>query len=204
MLFDSWWQIVRVLIVGVCAYAGLVIVLRATGKRTLTKLNAFDLIVTIALGSTLATILLSRDVTLAEGLTALTLLVLLQYAVSWTCVRFQFLNDIVKSEPRLLYYRGDFDERAMRRERVTQAEVFSAIRGSGISDTNAVEAVVLETSGSMSILKRSSSSGPGGPTTYTLDDVQGQRASSQAATVQSLSSLVPPRGQRSPSSPRRP
>jgi uncharacterized membrane protein YcaP (DUF421 family) len=41
--------------------------LRVSGKRTLAKMNAFDLVVTVALGSTLATILLSADVSLAEG-----------------------------------------------------------------------------------------------------------------------------------------
>lgn len=61
MWFDSWSDLARVLAVGASAYVTLVVVLRAAGKRTLAKLNAFDLIVTIALGSTLATILLSAD-----------------------------------------------------------------------------------------------------------------------------------------------
>jgi hypothetical protein len=66
----------------------LIAVLRWSGKRTLAKMNAFDLIVTVTLGSTLATILLSRDVALLEGLTALVLLVVLQLAASWLSVRF--------------------------------------------------------------------------------------------------------------------
>jgi len=62
MLFDSWTGLGRVLLVGVLAYSALVLTLRVSGKRTLTKLNAFDLVVTVALGSTLATVLLSKDV----------------------------------------------------------------------------------------------------------------------------------------------
>ena len=87
MLFDSWYDLLRVLIVGVCAYVGLVALLRLTGKRTLSKMNAFDLIVTVALGSTLATVLLSGDVSLAEGMLALALLCALQYAVAFASVR---------------------------------------------------------------------------------------------------------------------
>ncbi|HUH13323.1 MAG TPA: hypothetical protein VMK65_09445, partial [Longimicrobiales bacterium] len=59
MFFDSWTGLGRVLLVGALAYAALILILRISGKRTLTKLNAFDLVVTVALGSTLATTLLT-------------------------------------------------------------------------------------------------------------------------------------------------
>ena len=53
MLFQGWAGIGRTLLVGTLAYATLVLFLRISGKRTLSKLNAFDLVVTVALGSTL-------------------------------------------------------------------------------------------------------------------------------------------------------
>ena len=81
MLFDSWTGLGRVVLVGALAYVALVLLLRISGKRTLSKLNAFDLVVTVALGSTLATVLLSKSVALAEGVLALGLLIFLQYAV---------------------------------------------------------------------------------------------------------------------------
>ena len=84
MWFDSWSDIARVLAVGTAAYATVVVVLRLSGKRTLSKLNAFDLVVSVALGSTLATILLNSDVSWAEGATALALLAALQFVVAWT------------------------------------------------------------------------------------------------------------------------
>lgn len=67
MWFDSWGDLLRVLLVGAAAYARVVLVLRISGKRTVAKLNAFDLVVTVALGSTLATILLGADVSWSEG-----------------------------------------------------------------------------------------------------------------------------------------
>ena len=51
MFFDSWTGLLRVLVVGGCAYSALILFLRLSGKRTLAKLNAFDLVVTVALGS---------------------------------------------------------------------------------------------------------------------------------------------------------
>ena len=82
MFFDTWAGFGRVLVVGPLAYAALVLVLRVSGKRTLTKLNAFDFVVTVALGSTLATILLSKDVALAEGVLALALLIGMQFVIT--------------------------------------------------------------------------------------------------------------------------
>lgn len=88
------------------AYAALVIFLRFSGKRTLSKMNAFDLVVTVALGSTLATILLSKDVAPAEGLLALLLLISLQFTVAWLSVRFPTIQQLVKSEPRGVWGRS--------------------------------------------------------------------------------------------------
>ncbi|KFC49981.1 membrane protein, partial [Halomonas sp. SUBG004] len=80
--FSSWESLGRTLIVGVLAYAVLIVFLRLSGNRTLSKMNAFDLIVTVALGSTLATVLLSKDVALAEGALALGLLISLQFIIT--------------------------------------------------------------------------------------------------------------------------
>lgn len=62
MFFDSWSGPLRVVFLGLCAYLTLVVALRPSGKRALAKMNAFDLVVTVALGSTLATVLLTSDV----------------------------------------------------------------------------------------------------------------------------------------------
>lgn len=153
MFFDNWFGLLRVLVVGTAAYVALVVMLRASGKRTLAKLNAFDLIVTVALGSTLATVLLSNSVALAEGLLAFLLLAGLQYAVAWLSVRSQRFSDLVKSEPSLLLHQGQFLYAVMRAQRVTETEILAALRGAGVSDPRQVAAVVLETDGSLSVVQ---------------------------------------------------
>jgi uncharacterized membrane protein YcaP (DUF421 family) len=155
MLFHNWSEIFRTLIVGVLAYVALLVMLRVSGKRTLSKMNAYDLIVTVALGSTLATILLSEDVALAEGIVAFAVLIGLQFAIAWLSVRSQTVLQLVKSTPQLLFYRGSYLERDMQRERVSREEVLAAIRAQGLADLEAVEAVVLETDGSFTVIERS-------------------------------------------------
>lgn len=154
MLFDGWSGLVRVAVVGVLAYCGLVLLLRVSGKRTLSKMNAFDLVVTVALGSTLATILLSSSVALTEGLLALVLLIFLQFAVTWLSVRSSTFRRVVKNEPRLLFYDGGFLRDAVRSERVTEAEVEAAVRQQGLAGLEEVGAAVLETDGSVTVVPR--------------------------------------------------
>jgi uncharacterized membrane protein YcaP (DUF421 family) len=153
MLFDTWGEIRRVVIVGVLAYVALIALLRVSGKRTLSKMNAFDLVVTVALGSTLATILLSQDVALAEGVTAFALLIGLQFVVAWLSVRSKTVARFVKAEPSLLVYRGEMLDGALRAQRVTHEEILAAVRAQGVASLAAVEAVVLETDGSFTIVK---------------------------------------------------
>lgn len=155
MFFNGWESLVRTLVVGVMAYVALVVILRATGKRTLSKLNAFDFIVTVALGSTLATVLLNKDIALAEGTLAFVLLCGLQYAVTWSSVRSVWIRKIVKSEPRLVAHRGNPMDAALKRERVTLEEVQSAVRAAQLHGLHETDAVILETDGTLSVIPQS-------------------------------------------------
>lgn len=156
MFFDNWLGLIRVVVVGVLAYLALVMLLRVSGKRTLSKMNAFDFVVTVALGSTLATILLSETVALLEGVVAFVLLIGLQFAITWLSVRSPTVKRLSKSEPALLFHDGHFLEGAMRRERVVREELMAAIREQGKSSLGEIAAVVLETDGSFSILSSTS------------------------------------------------
>jgi uncharacterized membrane protein YcaP (DUF421 family) len=154
IFFDSWMSLGRVLVIGVLAYVALVLTLRVSRKRTLTKLNAFDLVVTVALGSVLATVLLSKDVALAEGVLAIAVLISLQYAITWGSVRSPWFSGVIKSEPTLLVRGGTFIDSAMRKQRLTRQEVLAALRRDGVRTLEEAEAVILETDGSISVITK--------------------------------------------------
>jgi uncharacterized membrane protein YcaP (DUF421 family) len=151
MFFQDWEGIVRTLIVGLLAYAALVLFLRISGKRTLAKLNAFDLVVTVALGSTLSAVLLQETVALAEGAVALGLLILVQFAVTYTSVRSPAFAQIIRSEPALLAKDGKFCLETMKRERVTKAEALSAVRSNGGHVIGDAASLILESDGTISV-----------------------------------------------------
>ncbi|MCC6144899.1 MAG: DUF421 domain-containing protein [Candidatus Hydrogenedentes bacterium] len=165
--FNGWTPIARTISVGPLAYVALVLFLRISGKRTLTSLNAFDFVVTVAFGSTLAAILLNKDVSLVQGSVALALLVLLQYLVTALAVRAAWFGNLVKSEPRLVFHQGAFLDRALREERLRRDEVLQAMRNAGKASVDDVEAVVLETNGKLSVLSQPATASPS-----TLDNVR--------------------------------
>ncbi|GLI98976.1 DUF421 domain-containing protein [Sphingobium sp. BS19] len=152
MFFDSLDGLLRVITVSLLAYGAMVLILRTAGKRSLAKLNAFDLVVTVALGSTLATVLLSKDVALAEGILAFIVLAALQWLVSQLSIRSDRFRKLVRSDPRLLFENGEYRRDAMAKERVTAAEIDSAVRNAGHGKLEAIAAVVLETDGSLSVI----------------------------------------------------
>jgi uncharacterized membrane protein YcaP (DUF421 family) len=154
IFFNGWDGLLRVPLIGVLAYVGLLIILRVSGNRTLSKMNAYDFIVTIAIGSTLASTMVSKGVALAEGMLALALLVALQYAVTWTSVRVNWIRRAVTGEPVLLLFQGRMLHDAMRRSRVTTDELRVAVRAAGIRNVEDAEAVVLETDASFSVIEK--------------------------------------------------
>ena len=168
-MFMSEWKILgEITVVAIFVYVLLVVILRITGKRTTSKMNNFDWIVTVALGSMVSTVILIEEVLLLEGLVGITSLILLQYAVTWLAARSSRFEHVVKASPRLLYYGDEFQQEAMRSERVTQEEIISWIRLQGHTSLDEVVAIVMETNAELSIIVGS----PEG-TISTLDTVDG-------------------------------
>ena len=156
MFFDHVSGLARVLVVGPLAYVWLVAVLRVSGKRTLAQLNAFDFIVTVALGSTLATVILSSTVAWTEGALALALLAALQLVVAWGSVHVPWLRRTVTSESTVLLRDGQLLPDALARQRITEPSLHQAVRSAGLGGLDLVAAVVLEPNGTLSVVPESS------------------------------------------------
>lgn len=152
MFFDDVYGLQRVAVAALVAYVAIIAILRIAGKRSLSKLNVFDFVVTIALGSVLASVILSRSVALLEGVLAFIMLVCLQWLVARLAVIWPAFRRATRSQPRLLLRDGRLLERAMADERITPADISSALRRKGIGRLEDAGAVVLETDGTLSVL----------------------------------------------------
>jgi uncharacterized membrane protein YcaP (DUF421 family) len=152
LFFDGWGPLLRILIVGTLSYLSLMFMLRLSGARTLARMNPFDFAITVALGSTYGRLLTAEDVTLAEAVVAFALLVGLQVLFSFLTTRVPGLARVLSPQPALLFYRGDFLHRNMRRERITEADLRTAVREHGLGSIEEVEAIAVETSGRLTVV----------------------------------------------------
>lgn len=154
IFFKDWSSLKDVALCSVIAFLTAFILIRLSGKRTLAKLNAFDFIVTVTLGSTLSSMILAK-VTLAEGTVALVIIVVMQYALAWLAGSNKSLETVINSKPSLLYYDGSYIDEEMRREGITKEEILAEIRSFRLERMDDVKAVVLELNGQFSVIKKS-------------------------------------------------
>lgn len=125
--------------------------LRVSGKRTLSKLNVFDFVFVVAVGSVFASTIISKDITLVEGIAALATLIAIQVILAESAARFRIVDRVVNGKPTLLFSRGKFIPRALRKERITEEEIRAAIRVKGVNRVEDVDAVILENDGTLSV-----------------------------------------------------
>jgi uncharacterized membrane protein YcaP (DUF421 family) len=149
--FESWYNLGRTVTLTILGFTALITMLRISGKRTLSKLNVFDFVFVVAVGSVFAAMITSKDMTLIDGLAALITLIGIQLLLAEIAARWSLAERIINGEPSLLLSRGKFIPRALKRERVTEEEVRGAIRAKGINRVEDVDAVVLENDGTLTV-----------------------------------------------------
>ena len=154
ILFGGIHPLVRILVVGSLSYLCILVAIRLAGQRLLGRMQSFDLIIAVAIGSMFGRLLTAEDVQFTEAATAIVLLVGMHYTVSMLTYRFPRLATWIETEPLLLYYQGRLLEGPMRRHRITEAEILAAARKVGYSSLEGVAAIVLETDGSFSVIHR--------------------------------------------------
>lgn len=150
--FDGWEPVGRILVVGTVGYLALVILLRSSGKRTLAQMNSFDFVITVALGATFGRVLTARSIPLTEAVTAFALLIFLQYIVTSLLVRSARLRPLVTAAPCLLARDGEVLPDALRSQRITEGELYAAVRKHGFGSLSQIEAVVVEADGRLAVI----------------------------------------------------
>lgn len=152
VLFENWDSTIRTVVLTVLGYLGMVFLLRISGKRTLSKMNAFDFVVTIALGSCLASLSLNKNITLVDGIVAFSLFIFLQYAFTYLSVHIEGFRSLIAGKPVIVFYKGAFLEAEMKKQRLTKEEVFNVCRLKGYSSLDHVYLIVLESTGDLSVI----------------------------------------------------
>lgn len=155
--YEGLEPIIRVIVVGTLAYFSLLLLLRVSGQRTLAQMHGFDFIITVAIGSTFGRLMTAEGVSLAESLTAFLVLIALQRIFSWMMIRSSTFAHWLTATPSLLYFKEQFLYKAMEKHRVTKDELLGIIRQNNISSLQDVEAIILESGGTFSVIKKDKS-----------------------------------------------
>lgn len=162
-------DILRILCSAVIAYVLIIFYIRILGKRSTSELNNFDWIVTVSVGSIVASTVILKDVSVIEGAISAFVLVMLQFIVTKFMYQSDSLREVIKSTPQLLLFEGKFIEDNMKKERILKPEVYAAIRQKGLKSIKQIYAVVLETNSKISVIPNENSEEIG----FSLSDVQG-------------------------------
>ncbi|MBV7409515.1 DUF421 domain-containing protein [Maritimibacter sp. DP1N21-5] len=132
---------------------------RLSGKRTTGNMNNFDWIITVGIGSIMASGILLRNVSMLDAMVAVSALAGLQWLTTWGTLRSHRFARWVKPRPRMLLRNGHLLGDALRYERITDDEVKSALRKAGLAHCDDAAWVVIETSGELSVIRATGTSG---------------------------------------------
>ena len=127
-------------------------VTRLVGLRSFTQFSSFDFLITLAMGALLASTVISKEIALSEGLTALASLFLFQILISYARVRWNFVRKWLDSQPVLLMVDGRVLHNNLRSARITEDELRAKLRANNLYSYDQVKAVVLESSGGISVI----------------------------------------------------
>lgn len=150
----SWSTIAWVAATTTAMYATTIITVRLAGRRTLTQLSAFDIVVTIALGSVIATTAVQRNASYVQGTTAVFTLLSLQTLLAAVRQRFPRVAGLIDFKPEPVVQDGEFTLRANPLgPQLTRSEVLSRMREKGVFTADGVHLVLIEPGGGVSILE---------------------------------------------------
>ena len=159
-LFNGWRPLIHIAVIGLIGYVALILFLRLSGKRTLSRMNAYDMVMTMALGSVLTKAMLTPDQSVAETVFAISLLIFFQYAVSFAAYRWRWAAFLAAPSPTVLYHDGRFLHAALKKERVRQSEIEDTVMEKGLPDMSLVDTVILAANGELSVLVKVGAGGP--------------------------------------------
>jgi uncharacterized membrane protein YcaP (DUF421 family) len=139
---------------GIFVFFFLYVLMRMMGRRELSSLEPFDLILLIVLGDAVQQGLTQDDYSLTGAFLAIGTIAILQLAVSYANFRFPKLRPVLDGEPIVVVQDGKPLEKNLRRERVTIEDLAAAARQQNIAKIEDVQWAVMETSGAISFIKK--------------------------------------------------
>ena len=159
-LWSSPQQVLQVAVSVVAVYLVGLVLVRIAGRRTLAEISAYDVLVTIAIGSILANASLPANATVIDALVGIAVLLALQVAIGAIRLRSPRLRRVMDFQPRTIVRNGRFDlSQSPAAAQLSQSEVEELLRREGVTNVSTVQLVVLEPSGRVSVFTSDAAGG---------------------------------------------
>ena len=149
----------EIVVRAVIMYTFLGLVMRAIGRKELSGLSAFELVLLIVMGDLIQQGVTQNDLSVTGLILVIATIGVLQVASSYLTFRFRRLRPIMTGEPVVIVEHGKLIQSNMKRERLTPDDVEEAARQQQIHSLDQVQWAVLESSGKMSFFKKSDMKG---------------------------------------------
>ena len=138
----------------VFAFVLILVITRAVGRRELSSMEPFDLILLVVIGDLVQQGVTQSDYSLTGATTVLVTMAVLVVATAWLSFRFARLRPLLEGEPTLLISDGELLTRNLRRERMTVEEIRAEARQQSIASFRDIRYAVLETNGKISFITK--------------------------------------------------
>ena len=149
-----------ILIRSIILYVLVIFAVRLMGKRQLGELQPSELVITILVSNIATLPLEDTDIPLIVGVTPILALVCFEVVVSWLNLRFPCIRKLISGSPKIIISNGIVDRQVMRELRFSTDDLMMALRGNDIFDVSQVQFAIVETTGSMSVMKKQDSDTP--------------------------------------------
>jgi len=150
-LLSSWSGVLQIVVSALLILSAIIVFIRLNGLRSLSKMSSFDFSVTVAVGSILASTLLSDSVSVIDGVIGVGALLFAQRLIAIARVT-GGASSLVDNEPVVLMIKGTLLTHVLKRVRVTPEDVYAKLREANVIELSEVYAVVLEATGDISVL----------------------------------------------------
>jgi uncharacterized membrane protein YcaP (DUF421 family) len=154
MFFHAWSDVGRVVVATAVTFALMVAILRVVGAQAIAQMSGYDMVATVTFGSIVATVAVTRGVTVAEGVAALLTLIALQEILRFLQSRWLRAHHAVRQPPIVLLWDGTLLEDRLRSHRISADEVRAAVRKAGMASLTEARLVVLENDGEWSVVRQ--------------------------------------------------
>lgn len=145
----------QVVLIGLSAlsmYVAVIVLTRLAGVRSFSKMSGFDFAVTVAIGSVLGSVILSKDPPIANGVAALAILFGLQIGMAVLRSRFPGLQLLADNRPRLIMIGDEVQHDQLRKAKMTEGDLWGKLREANALNFSQVLVVIAETTGDVSVL----------------------------------------------------